>query len=247
MSFERFNHRQADQMRPVEIIRHFTQFAPGSVLVSFGNTKVIVTATVEERVPRHIHILKEEKRGWLTAEYTMLPGASSNRIQRDRFKISGRTAEIQRLIGRVLRTSLDLSVLGSRTITIDADVIQADGGTRVAAITGGYVALMDCLQHLKENGLLETLPSVMPVAAVSVGIVNGVPILDLDYSEDSEAEVDANIVMTHNGQLIEVQMSSEHQSFTRSEMDHLMDLATKGTQELIALQQQVLQEVVCQP
>lgn len=247
MGFERIDHREADQMRPLEIIRGYTQFAPGSVLVSFGNTKVIVTATVEERVPRHIHILKEENRGWLTAEYSMLPGASGHRIQRDRFKVSGRTAEIQRLIGRTLRTAVDLTQIGSRTITIDADVIQADGGTRVAAITGGYVALVDCLNHLKANHLLEKIPAVRPVSAVSVGIVKGTALLDLNYEEDSEADVDANMVMTDAGALIEIQASSEQQSFTRTEMDTLMDLASKGTREIMQLQQAVLQQALLVP
>ncbi|MEM0950636.1 MAG: ribonuclease PH [Cyanobacteria bacterium P01_H01_bin.74] len=244
MTTSRAHNRSSNALRDIEITRNYTCYAPGSVLVCFGNTKVIVSATVEERVPRHIHILKEENRGWLTAEYAMLPGASGNRVQRDRLKISGRTAEIQRLIGRTLRACVDLKNIGARTITIDADVIQADGGTRVAAITGGYVALMDCLAHLKEKELLETMPEVIPVAAVSVGVIGGVPMLDLDYSEDSNADVDANIVMTHDERFIEVQISSEESMFKRSEMDELLNLATQGIQKIAAVQNQALQQVL---
>lgn len=238
--YERPDQRQSDELRPITFTRHFTKHAPGSVLVSFGDTQVIVTATVEERVPRHIHILKEENTGWLTAEYAMLPGATNQRSQRDRMKISGRTAEIQRLIGRTLRASVDLTKVGSRTINIDADVIQADGGTRVAAITGGYVALVDCLNKLKADGLLEELPPLNPIAAVSVGVVNGTPVLDLNYEEDSTAEVDANVVMTADGHIIELQMSSERSPLTRVQLDSLVDLASAGIEKLLAFQQAAL-------
>ena len=240
--FSRPDQRQADELRPIKIIRNFTKHAPGSVLVSFGDTQVIVTATVEERVPRHIYVLKEESTGWLTAEYAMLPGATNTRNQRERLKVSGRTAEIQRLIGRTLRASVDLTKLGARTINIDADVIQADGGTRVAAITGGYIALVDCLNKLKADGLLETIPDLKPVAAVSVGMVEGTEILDLNYDEDSVAEVDANVVMNADGHLIELQMSSERAPLSRAQLDRLVDLAAKGTQEIFEIQQKALSQ-----
>jgi ribonuclease PH len=239
--------RQANELRPIQITRHFTKHAHGSVLVCFGDTKVIVTATVEERVPRHIHVLKEESTGWLTAEYSMLPGATNTRTQRDRQKVSGRTAEIQRLIGRTLRASVDLTKVGSRTIHIDADVIQADGGTRVAAITGGYVALVDCLNKLVADGMLQALPPLNPIAAVSVGMVAGVELLDLNYDEDSSAEVDANIVMNAQGELIELQLSSERSPLTRSQLDQLVDLASEGIQKLFQAQQDALAEASSTP
>lgn len=242
--FTRPDQRQPDELRPIKITRNFTKHAPGSVLVEFGDTKVIVTATVEERVPRHIHILKEESTGWLTAEYGMLPGATNQRSQRERMKVSGRTAEIQRLIGRTLRASVDLTKLGSRTVTIDADVIQADGGTRVAAITGGYVALIDCLNKLKADGLLAELPPVKQVAAISVGLVEGTEILDLNYEEDSAAEVDANIVMNADGHIIELQMSSERSPLTRTQLDRLVDLGIVGIERLMELQRTALEEVL---
>jgi ribonuclease PH len=242
--FTRPDQRKADELRPIKITRQFTKHAPGSVLICYGDTHVLVTATVEDRVPRHIHQLKDENLGWLTAEYAMLPGATNTRSQRERLKVSGRTAEIQRLIGRTLRASIDLTKLGSRTITIDADVIQADGGTRVAAITGGYVALVDCLNKLKADGLLEELPAVIPVAAVSVGMVEGTPLLDLNYEEDSVAEVDANIVMNAHGQIIELQMSSERSPLTRAQLDQLVDLADSGIRQILELQQSALQAAV---
>jgi ribonuclease PH len=195
---------------------------------------------VEERVPRHIYVLKEESTGWLTAEYSMLPGATNTRSQRERMKVSGRTAEIQRLIGRTLRASLDLTKLGTRTINIDADVIQADGGTRVAAITGGFIALVDCLNKLKADGLLEKLPALKPVAAISVGLVEGTELLDLNYEEDSAADVDANVVMNAEGGLIELQMSSERAPLTRTQLDRLVDLASAGTQRLFEIQREAL-------
>lgn len=241
---ERPDQRQANELRPIRIIRNFTKHAHGSVLVCFGDTKVIVTATVEERVPRHIHILKEESTGWLTAEYAMLPGATNQRTQRDRNKVSGRTAEIQRLIGRTLRASVDLTKVGSRTITIDADVIQADGGTRVAAITGGYVALVDCLNKLIADGMLEAMPKLNPVAAVSVGLVEGNEVLDLNYLEDSSAEVDANVVMNAEGHIIELQLSSERAPLTRTQLDRLVDLAEEGIQQLFKAQQDALAEAL---
>lgn len=238
--FSRPDQRQADELRPITITRNFTKHAAGSVLICFGDTKVIVTATVEERVPRHIYVLKEESTGWLTAEYSMLPGATNTRSQRERMKVSGRTAEIQRLIGRTLRASVDLTKIGTRTINIDADVIQADGGTRVAAITGGFIALVDCLNKLKADGLLDTIPALKPVAAISVGLVEGTEVLDLNYEEDSAADVDANVVMNSDGGLIELQMSSEKAPLTREQLDRLIDLAIKGTQQLFDIQREAL-------
>jgi ribonuclease PH len=241
---ERANQRQANQIRPIQIIRQYTKYAPGSVFISFGETKVLVTATIEERVPRHILQTKEEHAGWLTAEYAMLPGATQTRNQRERVKVSGRTNEIQRLIGRSLRASVDLSRLGQRTITIDADVIQADGGTRVASITGGYVALMDALIHLDKQGMLPgELPIVSPVAAISVGVVDGTVLLDLDYEEDSQAEVDANVVMNGQGEFIEVQATSEKVPFSRDTMNEMLDLAHTGIQQLMDLQRAAFETV----
>jgi ribonuclease PH len=241
----RYQNRLATQLRPVEIIRGFTQNAPGSVLVTFGNTKVLVTATIEERVPKHIY--GKDKHGWLTAEYNMLPGATHTRNQRDRLKVSGRTMEIQRLIGRSLRTCVDLTTIGQRTITIDADVLQADGGTRVAAITGAYVALVDALytiQHLEQKAnpklAVWPLPLKHSIAAVSVGVVNGQVLLDLDYSEDSVAEVDANVVMTNKGELIEVQATSEGAPYTQQTLTEMVSLAGLGIEQLFKLQQEAL-------
>ena len=232
--------RASTALRPITIERQFTKHAPGSVLVSFGDTKVIVTASVEERVPRHVHQSGNENAGWLTAEYSMLPGATNTRGQRDRLKVSGRTAEIQRLIGRSLRAALDLSTLGQRTITIDADVIQADGGTRVAAITGGYVALADALQRLIDDEKLLAMPIRFGIAAVSVGIVGGEVRLDLDYEEDSQAEVDANVVMTHMGEIIEFQATSESKPYSIESLNDMLSLAKDGIAELIEIQRTIL-------
>lgn len=238
--FERPDGREADELRPVKIVRRFTKHAEGSVLMCLGDTQVIITATVEERVPRHIHVLKEEMTGWLTAEYSMLPGATNVRTQRERTKVSGRTAEIQRLIGRTLRASVDLTRVGARTINIDADVIQADGGTRVAAITGGYIALVDCLNKLIADGLLEEMPPLNPIAAVSVGMVEGSELLDLNYEEDSAAQVDANVVMNSQGEIIELQMSSERSPLTRAQLDRLVDHAESGIRQLLSMQQDAI-------
>lgn len=242
----RFGSRSATSLRPITIERGYIKHAPGSVLIAYGDTKVLVTASIEDRVPKHIY--GKEQHGWLTAEYSMLPGATNTRNQRDRQKVSGRTMEIQRLIGRSLRSCVDLTRLGQRTITIDADVIQADGGTRVAAITGSYIALMDALYHIQEleqknNPKLRLwpLPIKSAVAAVSVGVINGQVLLDLDYTEDSTAEVDANIVMNSQGELIEVQATSEEKPFSRLVMNQLLDVAQDGITTLLALQQQVLQ------
>jgi ribonuclease PH len=232
--------RTPEALRPLKIIRQYTKNAPGSVLMCIGNTQVLITATVEERVPRHIHVLKDDNLGWLTAEYSMLPGATHTRTQRERQKLSGRTAEIQRLIGRTLRASIDLAHLGSRTITIDADVIQADGGTRVASITGAYVALVDCLNALKLDGVLKEIPTHTPIAAISVGVVDGKSMLDLDYSEDSQADVDANVVMNGDGNLVELQMSSEKAPLQRQQLDEMLDLAQIGINRLFELQRLAL-------
>ncbi len=226
-------HNQSNgDLRPIHIQRNFTLYAPGSVLVTFGNTKVIVTASVEEKVPP---FLRDSGTGWITAEYSMLPSATHTRARREvnSGKPSGRTTEIQRLIGRSLRSVVDMSLLGERSITIDADVIQADGGTRTAAITGGMVALTDAIHTLMANGLLMKNPIREYLAAVSVGIVNGEPMLDLCYEEDSSAEVDMNVVMTESGQFVEVQGTGEKRPYTRDELDALLELASSGISTLI--------------
>ena len=239
--FQRPDGRAYGELRPIQIIRNYTKHAAGSVLVCFGDTKVLVTASIEERVPRHIHQLPCETHGWVTAEYSMLPAATQQRTQRERMKIGGRTNEIQRLIGRCLRASVDMEKLGNRTFTIDADVIQADGGTRVAAITGGYVAMIDAMRSLQQAGLMgDELPIISPIAAVSVGIVQGVPVLDLNYDEDSTAEVDANVVMNARGEIIELQATSEKAPFNRQALDQLVDLAHAGIDQLIVFQQEAL-------
>ncbi len=226
-------------MRPVTFTRHFNKYAEGSCLVELGDTRVICTASVEERVPL---FLRNPGSGWVTAEYGMLPRSCATRTPRDqgRDRAGGRTAEIQRLVGRSLRAAVDLKALGERTIWLDCDVIQADGGTRTASVTGAYIALADCLAHLKRNGQLQRLAIYEPIAAVSVGIVNGVPVLDLNYTEDSNAAVDMNVVMTASGKLVEVQGTAEHMPFTRAEMNALLNLAEKGIQELIQRQKELL-------
>lgn len=235
---QRFDSRRPNEIRPVTFTRQFTRYAPGSVLMELGATKVLVTASIDERTPRHV----PDNEGWLTAEYGMLPGATHDRVQRDRNKVSGRTTEIQRLIGRSLRACVDLTKLGERTITIDADVIQADGGTRTASITAGYVALVDALRHLQAKGSIETLPIISPIAAISVGIVNGTPILDLCYEEDSTADVDGNIVMNARGEIIEFQTTSEKAPFSKDQLFTILDLAQSGINDLLTLQAQALGE-----
>ena len=233
--------RRPDALRPITLTRRFTKHAEGSVLVEFGDTQVLCTASVQDTVPRW---LKGRGRGWLTAEYGMLPRATNTLTDREAAKgrQSGRTQEIQRLIGRALRMSLDLSKLGERQITIDCDVLQADGGTRTAAITGGMVALVDALNSLQRSGLLVTDPLVGFVAAVSVGMYRGTPVLDLDYAEDSQAGSDVNVVMTDAGQLIEVQGTAEAAPFSRDEFNRLLDLGTQGVAELIQAQKAALAE-----
>jgi ribonuclease PH len=238
----RRNDRAADALRAVRFTRHFTRHAEGSVLVEFGDTRVLCTATVEEGVPG---FLRGKGQGWVTAEYGMLPRATHTRSAREaaRGKQTGRTQEIQRLIGRSLRAVVDLRALGERTVTLDCDVLQADGGTRTAAITGGYVALADAVEALRARGALKSNPLHGQVAAVSVGIVGGMPVLDLDYSEDSEAETDMNVVMNNGGAFIEVQGTAEGHAFRRHELDSLLNLAVAGIGELCSLQSQALADV----
>lgn len=238
-SFERSQGRQADQLRPVRITRHYTMHAEGSVLIEFGNTQVLCTASVEERVPPH---KRGSGEGWVTAEYGMLPRATHTRSDREaaRGKQSGRTQEIQRLIGRSLRAVFDLKKLGERTIQLDCDVLQADGGTRTAAITGAFVAAQDAVNGLLAKGKITESPIIAQVAAISVGVVQGTPVLDLEYTEDSACDTDMNVVMTGAGHFVEVQGTAEGIAFTRAEMNAMLELAEKGITELMALQQQAL-------
>jgi len=238
----RSNERAADSLRPVRITRHYTMHAEGSVLIEFGNTKVLCTAAVEEKVPGH---KKGSGEGWVTAEYGMLPRATHTRSDREaaRGKQSGRTQEIQRLIGRVLRSVFDLKALGERTIHLDCDVLQADGGTRTAAITGAFVAAQDAVSWLIGQGKLAVSPIRDHLAAVSVGIVQGIPLLDLAYVEDSACDTDMNVVMTGAGHFVEVQGTAEGAAFSRAEMDSLLALADKGICELVRRQQEVLRNV----
>ncbi|EHQ52890.1 ribonuclease PH [Ectothiorhodospira sp. PHS-1] len=231
--------RAPDQLRPIRFTRGFTRHAEGSVLVEYGDTRVICTATVDERVPP---FLKGKGRGWVTAEYGMLPRATHERMGREaaRGKQGGRTLEIQRLIGRSLRAAVNLEGLGERQITVDCDVIQADGGTRTASISGGYVALCDAIAALKARGQLKRDPMFGSVAAVSVGIYKGVPVLDLDYLEDSAAETDMNVVMNEAGGFIEIQGTAEGHAFRGEELDGMLALARKGIAEIIQAQQAAL-------
>lgn len=231
--------RTASQIRPISFTRQFTAHAEGSVLVEFGNTKVICTASVVEGVPR---FMKGQGKGWITAEYGMLPRATHTRNDREaaRGKQGGRTMEIQRLIGRALRTAVDLSLLGENTITIDCDVIQADGGTRTASITGACVALVDALNFMRAKGLIKTNPLKFMVAAVSVGVYKGIPVADLDYAEDSNAETDMNIVMTETGKVIEIQGTAEEEPFSFEEMQQMLDLGKHAIREIIDEQKRVL-------
>jgi ribonuclease PH len=237
--FSRNSARAANALRPVRITRHYTMHAEGSVLIEFGNTKVLCTASVEEKVPGH---KKGSGEGWVTAEYGMLPRATHTRNDREaaRGKQSGRTQEIQRLIGRSMRAVFDLSILGERTIHLDCDVIQADGGTRTAAITGAFIAAQDAVNHLLAQGKLSQSAIRDHVAAISVGIVQGTPLLDLEYTEDSACDTDMNVVMTGAGHFVEVQGTAEGLAFSRSEMNDLLALAELGIQNLVALQKQSL-------
>ncbi|MEY3724801.1 MAG: hypothetical protein RLZZ365_736 [Pseudomonadota bacterium] len=231
--------RQARDLRPITITRSFTKHAEGSVLIEFGDTKVLCTASVLEKVPPH---QKGSGEGWVTAEYGMLPRSTHTRSDREaaRGKQSGRTQEIQRLIGRAMRSVFDLKRLGERTIHLDCDVLQADGGTRTAAITGAYVAARDAVNHLLNQKMITSDPIIDSVAAISVGIYQGVPVLDLDYAEDSDCDTDMNIVMTGRGGMIEVQGTAEGAPFSRSELEALLNLAQAGIEELTRIQKNAL-------
>ncbi|HCA23580.1 MAG TPA: ribonuclease PH [Pseudomonas sp.] len=236
---KRPSERAADQMRQVSLTRHYTKHAEGSVLVEFGDTKVICTVSVEAGVPR---FLRGSGQGWITAEYGMLPRSTGSRMQREssRGKQGGRTLEIQRLIGRSLRAAVDLKTLGENTLYIDCDVIQADGGTRTASITGACVALVDALRAMKQRGALKKVPQVQMIAAISVGIYQGVPVLDLDYPEDSSADTDLNVVMTDKGGFIEVQGTAEAAPFSADDLNAMLALARQGCEQLFSLQQAAL-------
>ena len=233
--------RQPNELRTITIERNYTAHAEGSVLISCGGTKVLCTASVEERIPG---FLKGKKQGWITAEYGMLPRSTGSRMGREaaRGKQSGRTQEIQRLIGRSLRAAVDLKKLGEHSITLDCDVIQADGGTRTASITGAYVALMDAVNHMLEKKMIKENPVVRQIASVSVGVFEGTPVLDLDYPEDSNAETDMNVIMDINGDFIEVQGTAEGAPFSLSEMNNMLALADKGIKELIDHQNNALSD-----
>lgn len=239
MSVKRPSGRAPDQLRTIRFTRHYTRHAEGSVLVEFGDTRVLCNASVENTVPS---FLRNTGQGWITAEYGMLPRATHTRSPREaaKGKQGGRTLEIQRLIGRALRAVVDLKALGERTLTLDCDVLQADGGTRTAAITGGYVALVDAMAALVKRGQLKESPVHGQVAAVSVGISGGAPVLDLDYLEDSDAETDMNVVMNNGGAFIEVQGTAEGHAFRRHELDELLNLAAAGIGRLLALQLEAL-------
>lgn len=233
--------RRNDEMRKVKIIKDYTMYAEGSVLICVGNTKVICNASVEENVPPHV---KGTGKGWVTAEYNMLPRATNTRNRRDisKLKLNGRSAEIQRLIGRSLRAVTDMEALGERQITVDCDVIQADGGTRCASITGGYAALYLACRKLVDEGVIENMPLTAAVSAVSVGIFEDEAVLDLNYAEDSHAIVDCNVVMTSKGEFIEVQGTGEGRPFTRNELDQLLALGEQGCSRLCEIQKSVLGE-----
>lgn len=228
------NMKKSNQLRPIEIIRNFTKYAEGSVLIKWGNTWVLCTATVSDKVPP---FLKDSGKGWVTAEYSMLPSSTPGRKDRDikKLKQDARSTEIQRLIGRALRAAVDMTKLGERQITIDCDVLQADGGTRCASITGGMVALQDAVEKLMKDGVLTENPIIRRVAAVSVGVCDGTPTLDLDYVHDSTAEVDLNVVMTDDGRFVELQGTAEHEPFTEEALDKLKALAKAGLKKIFKL------------
>jgi ribonuclease PH len=233
--------RQPDELRAVTFTRDYTEMATGSVLVEFGRTRVLCTASLEGRVPPW---LKGSGKGWVTAEYSMLPGSSPERVEREaaRGKQSGRTQEIQRLIGRSLRAATDLRLMPDVQITVDCDVLQADGGTRTASICGGWIALHDACSRLLAKGTLKSHPVLRPVAAISVGVIDGTPMLDLEYTEDVRAEVDMNVVMTGDGRFVEVQGTAEGIAFTRAELDALLALAEGGINEIVTAQQEMVAE-----
>ncbi|HOJ51890.1 MAG TPA: ribonuclease PH [Syntrophales bacterium] len=235
MSLQRQNDRRADEIRPVQVTRNYLKYAPGSVLIEMGETKVICAASFSDEVPP---FLRETGQGWLTAEYAMLPMATMTRNPRGR--VTGRTYEIQRIVGRSLRAVVDLGAIGPRTVYVDCDVIQADGGTRTASITGGFIATTLLFENMIRQGLLASMPILDYVAAVSVGIVEGEILLDLDYGEDVRAEVDMNVVMTASGKLVEVQGTAERMPFERKKLEEMLDLAWHGVQGLISVQKRVV-------
>jgi ribonuclease PH len=233
--------RKNNEVRSVKIQRNFVESAEGSAMISMGNTKVICTASIEDKVPA---FLRDQKKGWITAEYSMLPRATQTRTMRESTmgRVSGRTHEIQRLIGRALRSVVDLSGLGERTIWIDCDVLQADGGTRTASITGAFICLSDALKYALRNGLIEKTPLKDYLAAISVGVVRGEPVIDLCYSEDASAEVDMNVVMTSSGRFVEIQGTAEGIPFSKSSLDSLLKLAEGGITDLINIQKRLIEE-----
>ncbi len=239
----RLDGRAADQLRPVVITRHFNKYAEGSCLIEMGDTKIICTATIEDKVPP---FLKNSGQGWVTAEYGMLPRSCDTRTQRDIIKgqINGRSQEIQRLVGRSIRSVADMGAWGERTIWLDCDVIQADGGTRTASITGAFIAFLDACALMKKDGIVKKLPYKDLMAAISVGMVMSEELLDLNYKEDSNAAVDMNVVMTSSGRIIEVQSTAEGAPFTRNRFNNLMDLAQKGTGELINMIKETMKDVL---
>ncbi|MEM9482262.1 MAG: ribonuclease PH [Cyanobacteria bacterium P01_F01_bin.116] len=237
MAWQRPDNRQPNQLRPVKFERRFTRYAAGSVLAHCGNTQVLCTVSVAEEVPRW---LKDSGQGWLTAEYRMLPSATHTRSRRELMKLSGRTQEIQRLIGRSLRAAVDLEALGGLTLTVDADVIQADGGTRTTSITGAYVALEDAIATLMDNGILQTSPLKHQIAAVSVGLLEGDAFLDLNYPEDVAADIDFNVVLNGDLGYIEVQGTAEANSFSRQQLNQMLDYAEVGIKQLMVLQKEAL-------
>ena len=237
----RLDGRLNDKLRNIKITRNFAKYAEGSALIEMGNTKVLCTATIDDRVPQ---FLKDSGEGWVTAEYGMLPRCAPTRIMRETYtRVSGRTQEIQRLIGRALRAVTDLKSFGEHTITIDCDVIQADGGTRTASITAGFIALVDAMNYLKRSGVLSGWPIYDFVAAISVGIANQNIILDLNYEEDSKADVDMNIIMTGSGDLVEIQGTAEGRPFSKEQMDKLFELGQKGIKEIIEIQRSLLGDI----
>ena len=230
---ERFNNRKNNELRNIKFTMDYTKHALSSILVEFGDTKVIVTASVDEKAPKWME--KDDPRGWVTAEYSLLPTSTHTRCQRERTKLSGRTQEIQRLIGRSLRSCVDLEKMTGLTITIDADVIQADGGTRCASICGGYLALEQAVKKLLEQGLIKENPVIEPIAAVSVGIIDGEVKLDLDYAEDSHAQVDSNVVMTKSRKIIEFQTTAEGNPYEKEQLYQILETAQKAIQDIIAM------------
>jgi len=238
---KRIDGRKFDELRKIKIHRHYIKNAEGSCLIEIGQTRVACTATLDKNVPP---FLKGTGKGWVTAEYGMLPGSTQGRVQRERNKVSGRTHEIQRLVGRALRTVVNTKVLEERTLYIDCDVIQADGGTRIASIVGGYIALVDGVNSLYKKAAISRPCVTGMIAAVSVGICQGQPVLDLDYEEDSQADVDMNVVMNHKGEFIEVQGTAEHATFSHKGLDELLVLAKKGITEIVAMEKEMFGDIL---